>query len=84
VGSKVDGRRVPLWTRLRNGQSVEIQTATGQRPQATWIDIVITGRAKSAIRRALREDHQAGYIKLGRELARVALEHVGKKLQTKP
>ena len=26
VGTKVDGRRVPLWTRLRNGQSVEIQT----------------------------------------------------------
>jgi (p)ppGpp synthase/HD superfamily hydrolase len=68
---------------LRNGQSVEIQTATGQRPQATWIDIVITGRAKSAIRRALREDHQAGYIKLGRELARVALEHIGKKATDK-
>ena len=83
VGVKVDGRRVPLWTRLRNGQSVEIQTATGQRPQATWIDIVITGRAKSAIRRALREDHQAGYIKLGRELARVALEHIGKKATDK-
>ena len=33
VGTKVDGRRVPLWTRLRNGQSVEIQTATGQRPE---------------------------------------------------
>ena len=83
VGVKVDGRRVPLWTRLRNGQSVEIQTATGQRPQATWIDIVITGRAKSAIRRALREDHQAGYIKIGRELARVALEHIGKKATDK-
>jgi len=83
VGVKVDGRRVPLSTRLRNGQSVEIQTATGQRPQATWIDIVITGRAKSAIRRALREDHQAGYIKLGRELARVALEHIGKKAADK-
>jgi RelA/SpoT family (p)ppGpp synthetase len=83
VGVKVDGRRVPLSTRLRNGQSVEIQTATGQRPQATWIDIVITGRAKSAIRRALREDHQAGYIKLGRELARVALEHIGKKATDK-
>lgn len=83
VGAKVDGHRVPLWTRLRNGQSVDIQTAVGQRPQATWIDIVKTGRAKSAIRRALREDHQAGYIKLGRELARVALEHVGKKATDK-
>jgi RelA/SpoT family (p)ppGpp synthetase len=83
VGAKVDGHRVPLWTRLRNGQSVEIQTAVGQRPQATWIDIATTGRAKSSIRRALREDHQAGYIKLGRELARVALEHVGKKATDK-
>ncbi len=52
VGAKVDGMRVPLWTRLKNGQSVEIMTASGQRPQATWIDIVATGRAKSAIRRS--------------------------------
>jgi RelA/SpoT family (p)ppGpp synthetase len=79
VGAKVDGRRVPLWTRLRNGQSVEITTAEGQRPQSSWIDIAVTGRAKSSIRRALREEHRDGYISLGSELARVALEHVGKK-----
>jgi len=79
VGAKVDNRRVPLWTRLRNGQSVEITTAEGQRPQPTWIDIAVTGRAKSAIRRALRDEHKEGFIRLGRELARVALEHVGKK-----
>ncbi|MFK5996766.1 MAG: bifunctional (p)ppGpp synthetase/guanosine-3',5'-bis(diphosphate) 3'-pyrophosphohydrolase [Rhodobacterales bacterium] len=83
VGAKVDGRRVPLWTRLRNGQSVEITTAEGQRPQSSWIDIAITGRAKSAIRRALREEHREGYIRLGSELARVALEHVGKKASDK-
>lgn len=79
VGAKVDWRRVPLWTRLRNGQSIEITTAEGQRPQSSWIDIAVTGRAKSAIRRALREEHREGYIRLGQELARVALEHVGKK-----
>jgi guanosine-3',5'-bis(diphosphate) 3'-pyrophosphohydrolase len=79
VGAKVDGRRVPLWTRLRNGQSVEITTAEGQRPQSSWVDIAVTGRAKSAIRRALREEHRDGYVRLGAELARVALEHVGKK-----
>lgn len=79
VGAKVDGRRVPLWTRLRNGQSVEITTAEGQRPQTSWIENAVTGRAKSAIRRALREEHREGYIRLGAELARVALEHVGKK-----
>ncbi|MEM7438772.1 MAG: bifunctional (p)ppGpp synthetase/guanosine-3',5'-bis(diphosphate) 3'-pyrophosphohydrolase [Pseudomonadota bacterium] len=79
VGALVDGRRVPLWTRLRNGQSVEIVTAEGQRPQSTWMDIAVTGRAKSAIRRSLREENREGFVRLGRELARVALEKVGKK-----
>ncbi|MEX3016963.1 bifunctional (p)ppGpp synthetase/guanosine-3',5'-bis(diphosphate) 3'-pyrophosphohydrolase [Gymnodinialimonas hymeniacidonis] len=79
VGAKVDGIRVPLWTRLKNGQSVDIITAEGQTPQATWIDIATTGRAKAAIRRSLREVDRDRYIKLGRELARVAFEQFGKK-----
>ena len=83
VGAKIDHIRVPLWTRLKNGQSVEIITAEGQRPQATWIDIVATGRAKSAIRRSLREEDRERFIKLGRELARVAFEHVGKRATDK-
>jgi GTP pyrophosphokinase/guanosine-3',5'-bis(diphosphate) 3'-pyrophosphohydrolase len=83
VGAKVDGIRVPLWTRLKNGQSVEVITATGQRPQATWIDIVVTGRAKAAIRRSLREEDRERFIKLGQELARVAFDHVGRKASDK-
>ncbi|WP_425092766.1 RelA/SpoT family protein [Tropicimonas sp. S265A] len=83
VGAKVDGLRVPLWTRLKNGQSVEIITADGQRPQATWIDIVVTGRAKQAIRRSLREEDRARFVKLGQELARVGFEHVGKRVSDK-
>ncbi|WP_368184760.1 bifunctional (p)ppGpp synthetase/guanosine-3',5'-bis(diphosphate) 3'-pyrophosphohydrolase [Aestuariibius sp. HNIBRBA575] len=79
VGAKVDHLRVPLWTRLKNGQSIEIITAEGQTPQATWIDIAVTGKAKAAIRRALREEDRERYIRLGRELARVAFENVGKK-----
>nr|WP_319249011.1 bifunctional (p)ppGpp synthetase/guanosine-3',5'-bis(diphosphate) 3'-pyrophosphohydrolase [uncultured Celeribacter sp.] len=83
VGAKVDGIRVPLWTRLKNGQSVEILTAEGQRPQATWLDIVVTGRAKAAIRKSLREEDRERFVKLGRELVRVAFEHVGKKASEK-
>ncbi|MEM9786089.1 MAG: bifunctional (p)ppGpp synthetase/guanosine-3',5'-bis(diphosphate) 3'-pyrophosphohydrolase [Pseudomonadota bacterium] len=79
VGAKVDGLRVPLWTRLKNGQSVEIITAEGQTPQVTWIDIAVTGRAKTAIRRSLREEDRERFMRLGRELARVAFENVGKK-----
>ncbi len=83
VSAKVDGIRVPLWTRLKNGQSVEIITAEGQRPQASWIDIVATGRAKAAIRKSLREEDKGRFIKLGQELARAAFDHVGKKCTDK-
>ncbi|MFN3936162.1 MAG: RelA/SpoT family protein [Gemmobacter sp.] len=83
VSAKVDGIRVPLWTRLKNGQSVEIITAEGQRPQASWIDIVVTGRAKAAIRKSLREEDRSRYVKLGRELARVTFERFGKKATDK-
>ncbi len=83
VGAKIDGMRVPLWTRVKNGQSVDIITADGQTPQATWLDIATTGKARAAIRRALREQDRDRYIKLGRELARSAFEHVGKKATDK-
>jgi len=83
LGAKVDGMRVPLWTRLKNGQSVEVITAEGQTPQATWIDIAVTGRAKTAIRKFLREENREKFIRLGAELARVAFENAGKKASDK-
>ena len=83
VGAKVDGIRVPLWTRLKNGQSVDIISASGQRPQATWLDIVVTGRAKAAIRKSLRDEDRDRFVRLGRELARVAFEHVGRRVTDK-
>ena len=83
VGAKVDHMRVPLWTRLRNGQSIEIITATGQTPQATWLEIATTGKAKTAIRRSLREADRERLVTLGQELARSAFGHVGKKATDK-
>ncbi|WP_136685200.1 RelA/SpoT family protein [Falsirhodobacter xinxiangensis] len=83
VSAKIDGIRVPLWTRLRNGQSIEIITAEGQRPQASWIDIVTTGRAKAAIRRSLREEDRGRFIRLGQELVRSAFDQVGRKYSDK-
>jgi GTP pyrophosphokinase/guanosine-3',5'-bis(diphosphate) 3'-pyrophosphohydrolase len=83
VSAKVDGIRVPLWTRLKNGQSVEVITAEGQKPQSSWIDIVTTGRAKAAIRRSLREEDRGRFVKLGHELARAAFDHVGRKATDK-
>ena len=78
AGALVDGRRVPLWTRLRNGQQVEVITAKGQTPSPHWEDMAQTGRAKAAIRRALRErlrEEQAG---LGRDLAEQSFARAGR------
>ncbi|MEO0485426.1 MAG: bifunctional (p)ppGpp synthetase/guanosine-3',5'-bis(diphosphate) 3'-pyrophosphohydrolase [Pseudomonadota bacterium] len=83
VSAKVDGIRVPLWTRLKNGQSVTIITAEGQRPQLSWIDIACTGRAKAAIRRSLRDEDKERFIKLGRELTRTSFEAVGRSFTVK-
>ncbi|MGJ8547110.1 MAG: RelA/SpoT family protein [Sulfitobacter sp.] len=83
VGAKIDGMRVPLWTRIKNGQSVEIITAEGQVPQVTWLDIATTGKAKAAIRRSLRALDRERFVKLGRELARSAFANVGKEATDK-
>lgn len=74
VGAKVDGARVPLWTRLRNGQSVEIIRVESSRPSPVWMDMAATGRARAAIRRALRDEERDEHIRLGREIARQAFE----------
>jgi (p)ppGpp synthase/HD superfamily hydrolase len=78
AGALVDGRRVPLWTRLRNGQQIEIITAKGQTPSSHWEDMAQTGRAKAAIRRALRERLREEQIGLGGDLAEQSFARAGR------
>jgi len=80
VSAKIDGRREPLWTRLKNGDRVEIITAEGQRPQASWVELAHTGRAKAAIRRSLKLDEEARFERLGRELMRAKFDSLGRRL----
>ncbi len=83
VGAKVDGIRVPLWTRLKNGQSVEVITAGGPAP-AIQLDRHCRDRSCQGRDPAvLREEDRERFIKLGRELARVAFEHIGKRATEK-
>jgi GTP pyrophosphokinase len=77
VGALINGRQMPLSTVLRNGDEVQILTAAGQTPPAAWEQIAVTGRARSAIRRASREALRRQYSELGRRLLIARLEKVG-------
>ncbi|MBC6406874.1 MAG: bifunctional (p)ppGpp synthetase/guanosine-3',5'-bis(diphosphate) 3'-pyrophosphohydrolase [Rhodobacteraceae bacterium] len=73
TAAMVNGARAPLGAQLRNGQTVQIITARGQTPQEAWLDMVQTGRARTAIRSALRKQEQQRFAQLGLELMRTAL-----------
>ena len=56
VGGVVNNKNVPMKQALRNGDSVEILTSKKQRPKSDWLNIVVTTKAKSKIRQALKEE----------------------------
>ena len=56
IGAKVNTKLVPLSHVLNSGDQVEIITSRKQKPNESWLDYVITGKAKSKIRSALKED----------------------------
>jgi GTP diphosphokinase / guanosine-3',5'-bis(diphosphate) 3'-diphosphatase len=68
VGSKINGRMLPLRTQLSNGDQVEIITSKAQTPSPTWERFVVTGKAKAAIRRFIRTRQREQYLQLGKSL----------------
>jgi guanosine-3',5'-bis(diphosphate) 3'-pyrophosphohydrolase len=79
TGAKVNGRIVPLRTQLYNGDQVEIITSKTQSPSPTWESFVITGKAKSEIKRFVRARKREEYVKLGRFMIEKDLKEVSKK-----
>lgn len=79
-GAKVNGRIMPLRTRLRNGDQVEIITSDSQVPSASWENFVVTGKAKSEIRRYVRAEKRQEYLKLGRALIEKRIKEEGHKI----
>ncbi len=79
VGVKINGRLSPLLAPLANGDEVEIVRAEGQTPPAAWESIAVTGKARSAIRRASRDAVRAQYAGLGRQIVLRAFERGAKK-----
>ena len=78
VGAKVNGALVPLVSTLRNGDEVDIVRAEGQTPPSAWEDIVVTGKARAAIRRATRTAVRRQYAGLGQKIIERAFERIGR------
>ena len=73
VAAKVDRRLTPLRTVLRNGQTVEIITAKGAMPNPSWVNFVVTAKARSAIRHYLKGLRRSEAIALGQRLLNQSL-----------
>ena len=78
VGAKINGRIMPLVTRLNNGDEVEIIRSGVQVPPAAWEEVVVTGKARSAIRRATRMAIRKQYSGLGYRILERTFERAGK------
>jgi guanosine-3',5'-bis(diphosphate) 3'-pyrophosphohydrolase len=78
VGAKINGRIMPLVTRLNNGDEVEIIRSGVQVPPAAWEEIVVTGKARAAIRRATRMAIRKQYAGLGHRILERTFERAGK------
>ena len=68
VGARINGRHMPLRTQLQNGDEVEIIRSPAQRPVPAWEGIVATGKARSSIRRAVRQTRLEEFARLGRQI----------------
>ena len=68
VGSRVNGRIVPLRTKLANGDIVEILTQTGHKPSRDWLNFAGTSRARNKIRHFIHAEEKTRSIELGRRL----------------
>ncbi len=78
VGTKINGRIMPLMTELKNGDEVEVIRSKAQVPPAAWEAIVVTGKARSAIRRATRTAVRKQFSGLGARILERAFERSGK------
>ncbi|MFZ2727055.1 MAG: RelA/SpoT family protein [Methylococcaceae bacterium] len=74
VSAKIDKQLVPLQTKLENGVTVEVITATWARPNAQWLNYVTTAKARSSIRNYLKHFKQQEAINVGRRLLEKELQ----------
>lgn len=77
VGARINGANVPLRTPLRNGDIIEVLRSDIRKPPPNWESLVITGKARSGIRRLLRESERQEFLTLGKRVAGHSLRRLG-------
>ncbi|RTE85774.1 MULTISPECIES: bifunctional GTP diphosphokinase/guanosine-3',5'-bis pyrophosphate 3'-pyrophosphohydrolase [Gammaproteobacteria] len=73
IGARVNNKPYSLSKPLETGQTVEIRTATGSRPNIAWLNFVVTGKARLKIRQFLKNQQSNEALLLGERLLRAAL-----------
>ena len=68
VSAKINGRQVPLKTKLKSGDTVEVQTSANQHPSKDWLKICVTPRAKSKIRLYVKNEERKRAGELGKDI----------------
>lgn len=84
VAAKINHRLTPLRTRLSSGQTVEVITAPGSRPNPSWLNFVVSAKARSSIRHFLKNLKKEESVSLGKRLLEQALGNLGTTLQELP
>ena len=77
AGCRVDRALGALSAPLQSGQTVEILTSENARPNPAWLEFAVSGRARSAIRQALKSQRREDSVRLGRSLLDRSLAHGG-------
>ncbi len=68
AGARVNGKMVPLRTRLKNGDMVEIVTSAGHKPSRDWLSLAATSRARNKIKHFIHLEEKTRAVELGRRL----------------
>ncbi|MCR6662982.1 MAG: bifunctional (p)ppGpp synthetase/guanosine-3',5'-bis(diphosphate) 3'-pyrophosphohydrolase [Luteimonas sp.] len=84
VAARVDGKLVPLRTKLVSGQKIEIVTARSSAPRPQWLEFVATGKARTAIRSQLKQLEHEDAVTLGHRMLDRALEDLRTSLDRLP
>jgi GTP diphosphokinase / guanosine-3',5'-bis(diphosphate) 3'-diphosphatase len=84
VAARVDKKLVPLRTKLASGQTVEIITAKSATPKAQWLEFVVSGKARTAIRHQLKHLQHEDAVQLGHRMLDRTLETMGTSLDRLP